>query len=148
MYGGTIGRVTRLLGPLLEHPWTYALIDASQSIAPGMFLGEEMHDTYHFYSLNRLTKCYALIGDPVKYSVSDQTHNAFFREKGKNAIYVKIVVLERELKGFFRACWRVWIFRIECDDAFKEQFWMYTCEYFEMEWRCLMKGNLQMALVL
>jgi 3-dehydroquinate dehydratase / shikimate dehydrogenase len=90
---------TRLLGPILENPITYTCLH--QPLAPGMIPCHTFHERYHYPSLNRDTRIFCLIGNPVVQSPSHITHNAIFHERGLNAIYCKFLLKEEELPLFF-----------------------------------------------
>jgi 3-dehydroquinate dehydratase/shikimate dehydrogenase len=61
----------------------------------------ELTEVYHYYSLNKDTQIYGLIGSPIVQSQSHITHNAFFRGQGLDAVYVKMQIEKEELSSFF-----------------------------------------------
>lgn len=56
---------------------------------------------YQLNQVNHKTKCYALLGDPIKNSPGHLFHNNEFTKKNKNAVYVKISINKQNLN----ACW-------------------------------------------
>jgi 3-dehydroquinate dehydratase/shikimate dehydrogenase len=61
-----------------------------------------MRDIYHFDDLNRQTKVFGVIGDPIAHSLSPHIHNAAFRKEGINAVYVPFRIPADELKETLR----------------------------------------------
>src|SRR5262249_32850217 len=97
---GKEGQVTRILGPIVGSPITYASLEETLMTAPGQFTARELAERYHYRSLNQTTALYGLIGDPIDRSISDITHNKLMHQYGWNAIYVKIRVKPEELPHF------------------------------------------------
>lgn len=94
---GLHGQISRILAPMIGNPITYATIDDEHNTAPGQLAAHILLDRYRFRTINASTSIYALIGDPVDQSISDQTHNHFFATNNYNARYVKIQVNPSEL---------------------------------------------------
>jgi len=99
---GLQGQVTRILGPIVGCPITYASLDDIQQTAPGQLSAKILAERYRHHSLNSGTAVYGLIGDPVDKSISDITHNAFFHAAGLDAVYVKIPLKAEELSPFLQ----------------------------------------------
>lgn len=95
---GEPGQLSRILGPIYGNRLTYACLDAP--VAPGQLPAKTLLETYNFRSLNSETKVYGLIGDPIEESRGHLYHNAFFRDNGINAVYVKMRVQPHEVKPF------------------------------------------------
>jgi len=93
---------TRVLGPILDLPITYASLGETLTTAAGQLTAKSLLETYSFKQINPTTKIYGLIGDPVNKSISEHTHNALFRALGINAIYIKLPVKASELQDFLR----------------------------------------------
>ena len=98
---GEEGKCSRLLAPIVGNFLTYAAIEGSISTAPGQMTAKEMQETYRFRQLNKETKVYGLIGDPVDKSLGGLIHNAVFEERRINAVYVKLKVKTSEILAFF-----------------------------------------------
>lgn len=95
---GELGQPSRILGRIYGAPFTFAAVNRQQTSAPGQLTLAE----YQNYPVNRETAVYGLIGDPVGQSISHVTHNAFFRKRGINAVYVKFKVAKEELQEFLQ----------------------------------------------
>lgn len=99
---GAHGQISRILGPIIGSPMTYASLEENLSSAPGQLTAKALVGRYQYYSLSRSTAVYGLIGDPVDQSISDGTHNAWMQRLGLNAIYLKIRVTQAELPAFLQ----------------------------------------------
>ncbi len=89
---GEYGQVSRIIGPVLGSPITYACLEGE--VAPGQLSVQEL---LH-YSLKKGNAIYGLIGDPVTKSISHITHNQLLGTLG--GVYVKMPVRREELKEF------------------------------------------------
>lgn len=99
---GSYGQISRILGPLLRMPITYAALEAEQKSAPGQLVVKTLIELYHYHSLNPHTKIYGLIGDPVEQSIGHENHNRRFVAYGVDALYVKMQVTPAELFNFLQ----------------------------------------------
>ena len=104
---GEYGAITRILAPIFGVPIMYAPLEEDEKNAPGQLLASELCEIYHFRRLNRSTKIYGLIGDPVFRSIGHLFHNDYFRSHEKNAVYVKMVVKPEELPEFIERAKRL-----------------------------------------
>jgi 3-dehydroquinate dehydratase/shikimate dehydrogenase len=93
---GDVALPVRILALREKQGFAYAPVE--DSTAPGQIGVAEMIQTYRAYRLNRATRVYGVIGEPIGHSLSPVMHNAGFRERGTNAIYVPFLV--RDLKDF------------------------------------------------
>lgn len=100
---GPYGQITRILGPVIGTPITYAALEEGQEVAPGQLPAKVLLERYHHRALNSETQIFGLIGDPVEQSISDVTHNRYMEEMGWNAVYVKMQVTAQELPEFLEA---------------------------------------------
>jgi 3-dehydroquinate dehydratase/shikimate dehydrogenase len=98
---GEDGQCTRILAPVVGNFLTYASIENGQSTAPGQMTAKEIQETYRFFQLNKETKVYSLVGDPVDKSLGNIIHNAVFEDAKINAVYVKLKVKSNEIPAFF-----------------------------------------------
>jgi 3-dehydroquinate dehydratase/shikimate dehydrogenase len=96
---GKEGEITRILAPIVESPLTYSYF-GHQKI-PGQVPLDKLRSIYRFDDLNRFTKIYALIGDPIEQSIGHLVHNDQFQKGQFNGVYVKIRLVEKELSSFF-----------------------------------------------
>lgn len=99
---GSYGQVSRILGPVMRSPITYASLEEELPSAPGQFSAKTVSERYHYHSLNSQTALYGLIGDPIDQSISDRTHNHLMEALNFDAVYVKIQVPPSELSDFLR----------------------------------------------
>ncbi len=93
---GADGVTTRVLGHVMGSQISYCGLGGTTS-APGQLSVEEMLGTYGYRRLNRETKIYGLLGNPVEQSVGHIFHNRQFERLGKNAVYVKWRLTPEEL---------------------------------------------------
>ena len=96
---GEKGRATRILAPVVGSFLTYAPL--SEHTAPGQLTAQELQEIYHFRKLNKETKIYCLLGDPIEKSLGAVIHNAVFDKLGLNAVYIKLKLNKEELPAFF-----------------------------------------------
>lgn len=101
---GAAGQVSRILAPVVGSPLSYASLNDELTTAPGQLSIDTLASQYHFHSLSPSTAIYGLIGGSVNQSVSDVIHNARFKERGTNAVYVKMEVAAAELPEFIKYC--------------------------------------------
>ncbi len=100
---GDLGFPTRLLCLKYGAPFTYAAFNKERGVAPGMPSFDDLLRVYHPERINGETKVYGVIGDPVAHSHSPLVHNAAFRERNVNAIYLPFRVPRGQLPGFLDA---------------------------------------------
>lgn len=93
---GEFGTVTRIMGKILGGQFTFAALASGQESAPGQLSCEELNNIYHYQQLNAETKVFALLGDPISKSVGHIWHNKAYQLLNKNAVYIKMRVLESE----------------------------------------------------
>jgi 3-dehydroquinate dehydratase/shikimate dehydrogenase len=77
----------------------YAPVDVPT--APGQVSLTQMKGLYRADRLTRRTRVYGVIGDPVAHSLSPQLHNAAFRARRIDAVYLPFLV--RDLRDFLAA---------------------------------------------
>lgn len=99
---GELGQPSRLIGPVVGCPLTFACLKAEAATAPGQIPAATLKERYRVASLGPHTALYGLIGDPVDKSISDQTHNALMQKLDYDAIYLKMQVKAKELGLFFK----------------------------------------------
>jgi 3-dehydroquinate dehydratase/shikimate dehydrogenase len=103
---GDLGVPSRLLGAKYGAPFTYAAFNKERGIAPGILSYDELKSVYHYNRLNKDTKVYGVVGDPVAHSLSPLIHNTAFQSLGIDAVYVPFRVprvhFEEFLKQFDR----------------------------------------------
>ncbi len=118
---GEYGQVTRLLGPIIGHPFTFAALERGKETAPGQMTAEDLMNIYRFREINRNTQLLGLIGRPVDKSSSHLTHNAVFHQLCLNAVYVKFHLEDQELPAFLKEIQRLPIRGLSVTMPFKEK---------------------------
>ncbi len=96
---GEAALALRILAPRKGSALSYAPVE--ESTAPGQVSLDEMVNLYRADNLDRGTRVYGVIGDPVAHSLSPAMHNAAFHARGVNAVYVPFFV--RRLPDFLAA---------------------------------------------
>lgn len=89
---GEAGKWTRILGLAHGAFLTYAALDAGGETAPGQISAKDLIETYRVRELTKKTDVYGIIGCPVKHSLSPFMHNAAFKCKNIDAVYVPFEV--------------------------------------------------------
>lgn len=97
---GEVGTASRILAGKFGAPWTYATFDSERVLAPGMLSYQQMMDIYHYDRIYPDTEVFGVIGDPIGHSLSPVVHNAAFRERAMNRVYVPFRVTKEHLPGF------------------------------------------------
>lgn len=118
---GSHGQISRILGPIVGCSITYAALEEDQKSAPGQLSAKTLIEKYHHRLLNPHTKIYALIGDPVDKSISDETHNHLIAACGLDAVYVKIQVKPSEVSDFLQLAKQLPFHGISVTMPLKEQ---------------------------
>jgi 3-dehydroquinate dehydratase / shikimate dehydrogenase len=101
---GDIGTVTRILGPSYGAPFTFCVYSSERRVAPGQLTFDQMQNLYRVESIDRNTKLYGVIADPVAHSYSPLIHNAAFVAQGINARYLPFRVPGFDLPNFLEWC--------------------------------------------
>ena len=89
---GPAGIMTRLLGPSRGSFLTYGSLDDASANAPGQLTAKEMREIYGIDRIDRETKIFGIIGNPVSHSLSPHIHNAAFEAAKFNAVYIPFEV--------------------------------------------------------
>jgi 3-dehydroquinate dehydratase/shikimate dehydrogenase len=93
---GEFGLAGRILSLRMGSALTYAAVE--QTTAPGQISLDAMTDLYRPALITRRTRVYGVIGDPVGHSLSPLMHNAAFRTRKVDAVFVPFLV--RDLREF------------------------------------------------
>jgi len=96
---GEVGLPARLLA--LREGSALAYGPVSAATAPGQVSLREMTHLYRAHALNRQTRVFGVIGDPVAHSLSPLLHNTAFVTRNINAAYLPFLV--KNLRDFLKA---------------------------------------------
>ena len=96
---GEVATPARLLALRGKNGFAYAPVESAT--APGQISLEDMMHLYRARSLNRATRIYGVIGDPIGHSLSPAMQNAGFAARRVNAVYFPFLV--HDLKDFLGA---------------------------------------------
>jgi 3-dehydroquinate dehydratase / shikimate dehydrogenase len=96
---GEFGLAGRVLALRTGSALAYGAIELAT--APGQLTLDAMVDLYRAGEINRRTRVYAVIGDPIGHSLSPLLHNTAFRARKFNAVFVPFLV--RNLRDFWGA---------------------------------------------
>ena len=96
---GEAGLPARVLA--LREGSALAYAPVAEATAPGQVSLEEMTHLYRAHALNRRTRVYGVIGDPVGHSLSPLLHNTGFVARHLDAVYLPFLV--RQLDDFLAA---------------------------------------------
>lgn len=91
---GEAGKWTRILGPAHGRLLTYASLDDGKGTADGQITAQEMLDIYRVKNLNKDTRVFGVIGDPVSSSLSPYMHNPAFSASNENAVFMHLQVTD------------------------------------------------------
>ena len=92
---GEEGECTRILAPAAHCGLCYCPVAALS--APGQLTAETLRSLYNAERLDKDTRLYGLLGDPVAQSTGHVFHNAMNRDTGENAVYVKLRLAPADL---------------------------------------------------
>jgi 3-dehydroquinate dehydratase/shikimate dehydrogenase len=89
---GEPGLVTRILPARFGSAWSYAgELSAVGQLTPSVLVNE-----YRFKSLGASPDVYGLVGSPISHSVSPAMHNAAFRARSRDAVYLPLPAADAE----------------------------------------------------
>ena len=97
-----VGAPTRILATSLGSTYTYAAPSDASGTAPGQISGRTMRSLYRCEKLNRQTKVYGVIADPVAHSKSPVLHNRGFQARRLDCVYLPFLVPARSLTEWMR----------------------------------------------
>ena len=84
---GATGSWTRLVAPRLGAPWIYGAA-GPLAAAPGQPSIERLRFDYGLPNLHRASRLFGVVGHPAAHSLSPRLHNAGYRDRGEEALYV------------------------------------------------------------
>lgn len=97
---GEAGEPSRILYKVFGGFATYAGTEDGAKAAPGQISASTMKEMYHADRLNRSTRIFGVVGNPVRQSKGVVVHNRLFALAEKNAVYCRFLV--RNLGRFMR----------------------------------------------
>ncbi len=98
---GEIGFPTRVLSTAMGAAFTYAAPAHAHGTASGQVNARQLRSLYRLDKFTKAAKIFAVIGDPIKHSVSPQVHNRAFQSKRLDAVYVPLLVKPTQLRDLF-----------------------------------------------
>ena len=98
---GELGFPTRVLSPVFGGVYTYAAPMLVQGTAAGQVSARSLRHVYHVDRLERTSKIYGVIADPVRHSISPAVHNRAFQSRRIDAVYLPFLVSPVHLRDFF-----------------------------------------------
>lgn len=96
---GPVALPARILALREGSALAYAPVE--NATAPGQVSLDEMKSLYRVRRLDRKTRVYGVIGDPIGHSLSPQMQNAGFQARRMNAVYLPFLV--HDLRDFLAA---------------------------------------------
>jgi 3-dehydroquinate dehydratase / shikimate dehydrogenase len=93
---GEAGLLTRVLAPSRGAYLTYGSLDAAQATAPGQATARELRELYRVERISERTLVTGLVGSPVAHSFSKHIHNAAFRARGLDAVFIPFEVADAD----------------------------------------------------
>ncbi|MEK6869817.1 MAG: shikimate dehydrogenase, partial [Nanoarchaeota archaeon] len=97
---GLRGQISRILAPKYGSRMTFASLEEGRESASGQISIEEMKNVYNIDLVNNETKVVGVIGEFAENSMSKYMHNASFREKKLDFVYMPFKAKKEELKEF------------------------------------------------
>jgi 3-dehydroquinate dehydratase / shikimate dehydrogenase len=88
---GEKGEISRVLASRFGGMFTYCSLEAGKETAAGQVHVEKLQDVFNFNLINKKTKIFGLVGNPVFQSKGIFVHNNFFKKKKYNAVYVNFL---------------------------------------------------------
>jgi 3-dehydroquinate dehydratase / shikimate dehydrogenase len=97
---GPAGEATRILYRKFGGWATFASSGGGKESAPGQLSAADLKNVFRANRLNRRTRVYGLVGNPVHQSKGAYLHNGQFERSGVNAVYCRF--LTTDLRKFVR----------------------------------------------
>lgn len=99
---GLRGQISRILAGKYGSKITFAALKEGRESASGQITMEEMKSIYNINLIDNETKIVGVIGEFAENSMSKYMHNANFKEKELNFVYMPFKVRKEELKEFIK----------------------------------------------
>jgi 3-dehydroquinate dehydratase/shikimate dehydrogenase len=89
---GEYGHISRILGGKFGGMLTFGSAEENLSTALGQLTLTDLNTIFRVPRIDRHTKIFGLVGNPVKHSRGIYYHNSRFRQQACNAVYVNFLV--------------------------------------------------------
>ncbi len=89
---GERGQISRILGGKFGAFLTFASVPGARETGPGQLTVSALSTIFHIESIDSRTKIFGLLGNPVRQSRGILFHNARFRRRRFNGVYVNFLV--------------------------------------------------------
>ncbi len=97
---GETGFPSRVLSTVFGGLYTYAAPSAAEGTAAGQVAARQLRHIYRVEKLDRDSRVYGVIADPVRHSISPAVHNRGFQARRIDAVYLPFLVQPAQLKDF------------------------------------------------
>ncbi len=94
---GPFGIPSRILTLRAGGEMTFGALEAGKGSSPGEIHAKDLKELYRVHQINRKTRVFGLIGNPIAHSLSPHIHNLAFQAVGFDAVYVPFQV--RDLRN-------------------------------------------------
>ncbi len=94
---GECGHVSRILAGKYGSHLLFAPLNEKEITAPGQLPFTKLYEVFRADKINKTTKVFGLIGNPVSQSKGIYFHNEIFSRKKMNAVYVNFLVHDLDL---------------------------------------------------
>ncbi|MBT4351394.1 shikimate dehydrogenase [archaeon] len=99
---GIRGHISRILTAKYGSYISYVCLEEGKESADGQISAKYIEDVYNFSSINKETKVLGVLGSVAENSKSKFMHNANFKKKKLNFIYIPFKVRKEELKELIK----------------------------------------------
>ena len=118
---GDIGTPSRILCGQAGAPFTYATFSDERKLAPGQLSYLTMQSLYRYERLNKDSKIFGVVADPVGHSLSPTVHNSAFEDISFNGVYLPFRVPREKFKSFIQQASELGIAGLSVTIPHKEQ---------------------------
>ncbi len=89
---GEEGALSRILSLRSGAAFTFAAPSSGATTAPGQFTAPAMRDSFRVEEIDRATRVYGVVGNPVAHSLSPLMQNAAFHRERFEAVYLPLLI--------------------------------------------------------
>jgi 3-dehydroquinate dehydratase / shikimate dehydrogenase len=94
---GEMGLSSRVLCGKYGAPFTYVSFSQERELAPGQIPFKHMTEIYRYDRIDKNTRVFGVLGDPISQSLSPVVQNAAFQADGYNGVYLPLRVFRQSL---------------------------------------------------